>query len=184
MHHYGYIGEASPLWSLMAPPVNHSIQTSDIYILLNNNILTWQEALNKNMITIPFFSWNTSIQQYDLVYDKIIPRKGQWIFSIHECLLWSFNYERNFDTFLTTLEPQWNMISTPFDYPITLDRIQVIFNGSSYNWTEAVGNSIIDGNIFGWDSDTQSYVLVSFFEPEKSYWLYGYQSCILKKGRI
>jgi parallel beta-helix repeat protein len=180
IHPYGLITNLSPGWSLFGLPMNLTVFISDITIFHNYTFLTWQEAIDQGIILVPLFPWNTSTQQYDINDDVIIPGTGQWMYAMEDCELWTFNYERNYDTLLTSVEPQWNMVSTPFDYPIFLDDVLVYSNGSSYNWTEAVSNSIIDGNTFGWDSTTQSYVIASQFEPGEAYWMYAYYPCILK----
>ena len=176
MHPFGLITELPYGWSFFSLPTNISINFSDIIVLHNDNFLTFQEAVDEGIISPFLFMWDRLLQRYDFTND-IIPGYGYWIYTFEDCSLWTFNYERNFDDYISTLEPGWNVVGTEFDYPIS--KYDTLIN--NYTWTDAVGLGIISDVLFGWDKMAQSYTFEDSFEPGEACWMYAYQECVLKR---
>ena len=177
MHPFGLITELPHGWSFFSLPTNISINFSDILVLYNDNFLTFQEAVDEGIISPFIFTWDRVVQQYDFT-DEIIPGYGYWIYTFDDCSLWTFNYERNFDDYISTLESGWNVVGTEFDYPIS--KYYTLVN--NYTWTEAISLGIISDVLFGWDKMAQSYTFEDTFEPGEAYWMYAFQPCVLKRN--
>jgi parallel beta-helix repeat protein len=180
MHPYGLLCDVLPYWNFISIPTNHTIQPSNILILHNDTFYSYQQGLDNGLISPFFFSWNQTMQSYQ--FDtQFIPGKGYWIFSYEPCTFWTFTYERNLDTIITTLKPKWNMMSAPYDHPITKNMVTITSNNTEYTWSEAVTNHIISDTVFGWEAQNQTYVFASSFEPGKCYWMYAFEECVIKK---
>jgi len=89
------------------------------------------------------------------------------------------------DKQITTLEPNWNFVSIPFNQDMQKADVTVIYDDTEYTWPEATasnnptGSPLIDPNIFGWDRSGQTYELGSTFDPGYGYWVFSYQTCEL-----
>ncbi len=177
MHPFGLITELPYGWSFISLPTNISISFSDIIVLHDDNFLTFQEAVDEGIISPFLFMWDRVLQRYDFT-NEIIPGYGYWMYTFEDCSLWTFNYERNFDDYISTLESGWNVVGTEFDYPISEDDALV----NNYTWTQAVTNGLVSDYIFGWDRISQSYTFSSTFEPGEAYWIYAFEPCVLKRN--
>ena len=77
-------------------------------------------------------------------------------------------------------------MGVPYDQPVEKTTPIINYNGTDYNWTEAIdpaNGPLIDAFIFGWNrgSSGQTYQAVDSLEPGYSYWMYAYYSCTLKR---
>jgi hypothetical protein len=92
------------------------------------------------------------------------------------------------DDFISMLLPAWNMIGIPGSQGCSCDDMVVWYGESPCNWTEATSNAnpsgslLIDGNLFAWDRSAQAYDIHTSVLPGNAYWLYSYETCILKRG--
>jgi hypothetical protein len=126
----------------------------------------------------PFlFFWNRVSQSYEIV-EILDPGYGYWIYAYENCEIWTLYYERNFDDFISYLEPKWNSVGIEFDYDISKYDILV----DERTWSEAVSDGIISDYVFGWDRNMQTYTFSDTFQPGQAYWVYTYQPCTLKKA--
>ncbi|MCK5344771.1 MAG: hypothetical protein KAR20_15265, partial [Candidatus Heimdallarchaeota archaeon] len=77
----------------------------------------------------------------------------------------------------TIEEPEggWQLISEPVSSSIPLSSLTVIYNSTSYTWTDAVSAGIVDPNVFGWSGTLQTYTIASTIDPGQGYWLYAYR---------
>jgi parallel beta-helix repeat protein len=179
---YGLITELFQEWNFISIPINLSVNTSEIYVLYNNTFFTWQGAIDNNIILPFIYGWNHTVQSYQS-YDVIIPGYGYWIYSYHCCELWIFNYERNFDNYVTHLDSSWNIVGSSCGYPLNKDYIVVSYNGTEYNWTEATTGSdpILIDFIFNYNRTIQLYKESDELIPGYCYWMYAYKQCTLKR---
>ncbi len=179
MHPYGLLCDVSSYWNFLSIPMNHTLHPSDILILYNDTFYSYQQGIDKGIISPFFFSWNQNLQSYQ--FDtQFIPGKGYWIFAYKPCSFWTFSFERNINTIITALEPKWNMMSAPYDFPIDKNQVIITSNNTEYTWSEAVTNHIISDTVFGWDAQNQTYLFASSFEPGKCYWMFAFNECTLK----
>ncbi len=180
MHPYGLITELKHNWNFVSLPTNLSVNTSEIIVFYNDAFITWQEAIDNGIISQYIFGWNRTLQSYQFD-DTLIPGYGYWIYAPEDCELWTFNYERNLDGYITHLKADWNVLGSSCDYPLDKDILIINHNGSNYNWTEIVNMGIVSDFVFGWDNVGQSYLFSDTFDEGSCYWMFVYQECILKR---
>jgi len=90
-------------------------------------------------------------------------------------------------THITDLKEDWNIISLPFNQTVNKEEIIVTYDGSDYNWTQAVtndnptGGPILLSFVYDWDRDGQSYGFTDSLYPGFGYWMFVYYNCTLKK---
>jgi hypothetical protein len=78
-----------------------------------------------------------------------------------------------------SLQHQWNLISFSSNVSVDKTAIQVLYNFTNYNWTEAVSNGIVLNFLYGWNKTNQSYSLEDILKPGDGYWCWAYYSCTL-----
>jgi hypothetical protein len=176
MYPFGLITELSYGWNFISLPTNLSTEVNDIIVLYDNTFYTFQEAVDRGIISSFIFMWDRVLQSYDFT-NEIIPGYGYWIYAFDDCSLWTPNYKRNFDDYISTLEPKWNVVGITFDFPIS----KYLVMANNYTWNEAVTNGLISDYLFGWNRLMQSYIFTDTFEPGTAYWMYAYQNCVLKR---
>ena len=180
MHPYCLISELSDGWNFISLPVNLSSEKTNTLISHNEYFYNWSDAMSNNLLLPFIFGWNRAAQSYQFD-DTLIPGYGYWVYAYDDCELWTFNYERNFDDYITDVKSGWTVIGSSCDYPLEKESIIVNHNGTDYNWTDAVTAGIINDYVFGWDRSGQSYNFADTFIPGYAYWLYAYQECTLKR---
>jgi hypothetical protein len=99
------------------------------------------------------------------------------MFAYQPCTLWAIGMPVDEGDDVTSVKTNWNLVGAPFADSINLTDLMVTYLGTDYTWANAVTNTIIDGNVFGWNRATQSYFAASAFDPGDGYWLYAYQNC-------
>jgi parallel beta-helix repeat protein len=176
VHPHGLISELPVGWSFISLPTNFSTNVFDILVLFNDTFYSYRDAIDGGIISPYIFGWNRVTQSYDFV-DVLDPGYGYWVYAYENCSLWTLYYERNFDDFISVLEPGWNIIGVEFDYAVS--KYDILVDGRI--WSDAVSDSIISNYVFGWDRITQGYTFTDTFHPGNAYWVYAYQPCILKR---
>jgi parallel beta-helix repeat protein len=73
-------------WNLVSIPYRESIDKTDIIVNYNNTNLTWQQAVNAEIILGFVYSWNVNNQNYYLT-DVLNPGMGYWIYAYYDCML-------------------------------------------------------------------------------------------------
>lgn len=72
------------------------------------------------------------------------------------------------------IEANWNFISVPCNTPIAKTSITVRYGGTTYTWAEAVSNGFIIDAVYGWNTATQNYIIVTTLQPGQGYWCWAY----------
>ena len=166
----------SPQWNLISLPFNLTINLSAVQIKYDNVSYNWSEATTLNIISNSVFGWERQYQTYLLV-SHLTPGQGYWAYAYEPCEMWIQNISIHSDNFITAIKPNWNIISSPYNQPV--NKTNLLVNESS--WSNAVIAGLLDENVFGWDSTVQTYYLANTFNSGKAYWLYAYQSCVLRR---
>ncbi|MBU0496444.1 MAG: LamG domain-containing protein, partial [Candidatus Thermoplasmatota archaeon] len=78
----------------------------------------------------------------------------------------------------------WNMMSIPLNESIAKENLTVNVDGVNYSWQDAVDNGSVLDFVYGWNASTQVYLAVDVLEPGEGYWMYAYESCILKRQGV
>jgi len=82
-------------------------------------------------------------------------------------------------THISDLLDNWNFVSLLFNQSVGKPDLIVNYEGTNYNWSNAVSNGYISDYIFGWNRVSQGYEFVDTFEPGYGYWIYSYENCEL-----
>jgi hypothetical protein len=184
-------------WNFISVAANQTVSLlkQNISILYNNSTLTWTEAVtNANpsgspLIDQNMFSWDRINQSY-LVKDDFNAGNGYWLYSYEPCAIVFSNLSRSYNSLITSLEENWNIIGLPSNIMMNTTDIITTYNGSDYLWSNAstsnnpTGSPLIDSNIFGWDALTQAYYSSDQLQPGEAYWNYAYQQCKIKNPLI
>jgi len=166
-------------WNLISFPVNESINKTDIVVSYAGTNYSWNDAVTNNIIIGFIYGWNRTTQSYETI-DILDPGYGYWVYAYHDCNL-SFSSNITDDGYITALKQKWNIIGLPYKTSVAKENLTIYYNGVNYTWQEAVNNYIILGFIYGWDRNTQSYIISDDLDPGYGYWMYAYFDCILKK---
>lgn len=167
-------------WNFISFPFNQTIDKQNISIRYNQSSYDWQDAVNSDIISNYVFGWNRSLQSYTFS-DTIIPGEGFWVYSYENANIWAHS-NKPFEEYITTLNVDWNTVSIPYYQNQSKDILTVQNITDTFSWDEAVDVDIINDYIFGWNGSSQSYSFSDTFIPGQAYWLYAYQSCILKRN--
>jgi len=177
---YNYNISLKQQWNFISLPVNESINKNNITINYLGVNYSWNDAVSNGYILNFIYVWNTTYQNYENT-DIIHPGQGCWIYSYHDCDIW-ISSNANSDNYITSLSTIWNIIGLPFNSFVFVENIDVLYNGTYYNWQDAVNNSIVLGFIYRWNTTYQNYENVNILIPGQGYWSYAYHQCILIKG--
>jgi len=170
------ITNLSSNWNLISLPFNQTIDKINIIIHQLNNNYTWSEAVLNDYISDYLFGWSRTGQSYTFS-DVLNPGEGYWLYSYVDCELWIESFIPVYDDYITDFETSWNIMSVPYDQ--TVNKTDILINDMA--WNDAVTAGIINGYVFGWDRDGQSYTFADTFIPGYAYWMYAYQECTLKR---
>jgi hypothetical protein len=77
---------------------------------------------------------------------------------------------------ITDLINKWNFVSSPVNQTVDKTNLFVKYNGSEYNWSEAVANGYVVQFIYGWNRSAQNYEESGVLEPGEGYWMYAYDN--------
>ena len=175
----GHISLLDENWNLIGLPFNQTMLKDNLIINYEAADYSWSDAVSMGLVSNYIFGWDRDSQSY-IFADILEPGYGYWIYAFDVCELKAPVFNLNFDGTITTLSNNWNIVSCPTNVLIDKASTMVNYNGVDYTWSEAVTNNIINGYIFGWDSDVQSYTFSDVFAPGQSYWVYSYHPCSLK----
>lgn len=82
------ITELKEGWNIIGYPNQGTISKYDISIIYNDETYNWTEAVNQMIIIHFIYSWNNEKRYYDFS-DELEGGYGYWMFSWHDCELWS-----------------------------------------------------------------------------------------------
>ena len=71
---------------------------------------------------------------------------------------------------------KWNFVSLPINQSVNKNDLFVIYSGSRYTWSEAVGYGYVLQFIYGWNRTTHSYNGTNILYPGEGYWIYVYHN--------
>jgi len=167
-------------WNFMSIPFNKSIDKTITNISYNNTNYNWSDAVTAEIINEYVFGWNRSSQSY-IFADNFDPGYGYWLYAHEVCELYieTFNVSTDSDSYISDVNASWNIVGIPSTYSVEKVNLTVIYNGSEYNWDEAVSNGTVNNFIFGWSRTWQSYTFNDSLEPGHCYWIYSYEDCTL-----
>jgi hypothetical protein len=187
-----YLGDIQSRWNFISVPFNKTIDKTQLFVYYNGTDYNWTEATdpaNGPLIDSFIFGWNrgTGGQTYQAV-DALEPGYGYWMYAYSDCELWARGLSDIItDNYVTGLDVNWNIMGIPYDLPVDKNTLIISYNGTDYNWTEAIdpaNGPLVDTFIFGWNRggpSGQTYQAVDTLEPGYSYWMYAYYPCILKR---
>ena len=167
-------------WNFMSLPFNQSVDKNDLVIKHEDEEFSWSDAVNNGYVNDYIFGWNRFSQGYEFA-DTLVPGYGYWIFAYEPCEVLSPDLKDNFEEYITVVEPNWNIVGIPNSLSFDKTDLIVNYDGTDYNWINAVANGYIADNIFGWDRAGQSYSFSSILQNGYCYWLYAYYTCTLKQ---
>jgi hypothetical protein len=187
-----YLGNIEGRWNFISVPFNKTIDKTQLFVYYNGTDYNWTEATdpaNGPLIDSFIFGWNrgTGGQTYQAV-DALEPGYGYWMYAYSDCELWARGLSNiTTDNYVTGLDVNWNIMGIPYDQSIEKNTLIIRYNGTDYNWTEAIdpaNGPLVDAFIFGWNRggpSGQTYQAADSLEPGYSYWMYSYYPCILKR---
>ena len=176
-----------PGWNFVSVPFNQTITKTNLRVRYGINEYNWSEAVNEGIILSTIYDWNRTMQGYNLT-DILNPGEGYWIYAYSECEIWATELGPMVtDGYITSLKHKWNIIGAPINQPINKTSLLVTYYGEDYNWTQATtsenptGSPLILGFIYDWNRQINGYQLSDYLNPGYAYWMYAYQTCILKQ---
>jgi hypothetical protein len=163
-------------WNFITLPFNQTINTTNLNIKFNGDTYNWSEALSEGLILPSIFAWDRNAQGYILT-NLLIPGYGYWMYAYQECELWATGLCSMLTTnYVTSLVNHWNVFGIPINQLINKTTLLFLFDGITYNWTEATttqnptGAPLVLKDIFGWHrQQPQGYFLADVLEPGISY---------------
>jgi hypothetical protein len=75
----------------------------------------------------------------------------------------------------------WNLIGTPFTFPVDWNSVSVLFNGTAYRLEDAVRQNILKGGLIGYANGDYYFQIApqGQLQPFNGYWVQALQDCIL-----
>jgi len=168
-------------WNLVSLPLNESVHKDSLIVNYLGVNYTWQQAVDNSTILAFIYRWDVTNQNYEYT-NVFLPGECYWMYAYGNCTIWITSKINDDDDLITDLFEEWNLIGLPFNRPVGKNNITIAYNGTDYNWQQAVDNGIVLGFIYRWVDTTQDYVLTDVLIPGKGFWIYAYYSCVLKKG--
>jgi hypothetical protein len=188
----GHITSLQQDWNLFSLPFNYSINLDQLSFLYDGTEYSWDESIAEHIIYGVIYDWDRTKQRYNYYYelsDALYPGRGYWIISHEECeLRYNISYsgspvEAPTGNYIATLKENWNCFGLPFNHSVALEQICVVYDGTEYNWTEAIDAHIIYGVIYDWNRSEQQYHylyhLTDELNPGYGYWIISCQECEL-----
>jgi len=170
-------------WNLISLPLNETVNKDRLIVNYLGVNYTWQQAVENSTVLTFIYRWDVTNQNYEYT-NVFYPGECYWLYSYYNCTLWVSTKTSDNDNFITNLYDEWNLVGLPFNRHINKNNLTVFYNGTNYNWQQAVDNNIVIGFIYGWVENTQGYELTDLLVPGKGFWIYSYKNCILKEGGI
>jgi len=174
-------------WNLISITFNESVDKTNIIVSYEENNYTWREAVTNGYILEFIYRWNATTQNYETV-DTLQPGKGYWMYAYNKFELFTYGLTGiPTDDYITDIPIEWNMVGLPDDEPVEKQNLSILYNGTFYGWDNATtsnneeGEPLILGFIYGWNSTSQNYETIDVLLPGKSYWMYAYYDCTLRR---
>ncbi len=179
-------------WNFISLPFNQTISKNNLVVIYQGTEYTWAEAVAAGHVVEYIFQWNTSSEPNPGTYQPtniLTPGRGYWMFAYNTCNIWATDLNPMVSgNYITGLSMQWNIFGIPVYQSIDKTTLIVNYLGVDYTWTQATTNQnptnmpIVIGTLFGWTRTTpQGYILSDILNAGYGYWIYAYQSCILKR---
>ena len=165
-------------WNLFSIPTNQTYNLSDIVVQVGLTNYSWSDAVSNTIVDGNVYVWDRVSQGYDFV-SILEPGDGYWIYVYEPCILWINSIPVESDNMITSVEEDWNLVGMPGLNSVNFTDVMITYGTTDYTWADAVSNTIIDGNVYAWDRDSQGYIFADAFETGDSGWLYAYDSCDL-----
>jgi hypothetical protein len=192
VHHFKVIASMMPSevtytvslgeeWNFVSFPVNESVGKSDITVRYLGVNYSWQDAVTGGIIINIIYGWSTTLKNYDMS-DVFNPGFGYWVYAYETCNLSITIAAINDDTYISSLQQEWNLIGLPFTTPVNKQDLIVVYDGSEYSWQNAISAGYVMNSVYGWSPSVKNYVISDVLDPGTAYWMYAYANCILKKG--
>ncbi len=175
-----HITTISSNWNFVSLPFNLSMDKTSLVIKHGDCYYTWSQAATNSVVSDYLFGWSRSSQSYTFA-DTLEPGYGYWVYAYEPCEFWIENTTLVYDTYITDVEQNWNIISVPYDQSVNKANIIVEYLGTDYTWSEAVTMGLVSNYLFGWNRVSQSYGFADSLMPGYAYWMYAYQPCMLKR---
>jgi len=171
-------------WNLISIPYSEPIQKTSIIVRYSGNNYTWDQAVTNGYILSVLYDWDRTGQQYadPSSTTTLLPGRGYWCWAYYDCEFFIWSDAVDPTGHITDLKSKWNIMGLPYETPLPITDLLVVYNGNTYTWNQAVANQIILGFVYGWDRTTQVYTLETAFNPDYGYWMYAYHDCVLKKA--
>ena len=166
-------------WNFISFPFNQSIEKQNISIRVDKTSYDWQSAVLAGIISDYIFGWDRSSQSYSFS-NSVKAGHGFWMYAYEDAEIQAHS-TKPVDVYITTLSEEWNTIGLPYYQNQSKDGVMVQNSSAVFTWSQAVTSELINNYMFGWDSMSQSYSFSDTFIPGNAYWLYAYQSCVLKR---
>jgi len=178
-----HIANLSSGWNFVSVPFNQSIDTTNTTINCNGTEYNWTEAIISGVVSQYIFGWNRVGGGYTFE-DALEPGYGYWMYVYYDCEFLALGVNTNPDTYITDIESGWNIVGVPDDQNVGKTDFVIYYNGTEYNWTEAIISGVVNQYIFGWNSAGGGYIFADILEPGCGYWMYAYYSCIILRSEI
>ena len=75
----------------------------------------------------------------------------------------------------------WNLIGSPFTFPVDFNSVSVLYRGTSYRLEEAIAQNIVKGALVGYAQGDYFFQIApqGQFQPFNGYWIKALQDCVL-----
>jgi len=174
-------------WNYISLPFNETITSANLFVIYQGQNYPWSEAVIQGIVMDTLYDWQRSSQAY-VITSILKSGHGYWMYAFHDCEIWATNLDPVVsNTYITHLIIGWNAFGAPCNQVITNTSLIINWGGLDYSWSEATSNDngygapLVMKDMFGWDRNTQAYVMVTSLNPGSSYWIYSYQNCDLKR---
>ena len=165
-------------WNLVSVHFNQTVNLTDVVVQVGSTNYTWSEAVSNTIIDGNVYRWDRVAQTYVSTME-FQPGESYWLYCYQPCTLWAENITMEFDSTITSVEQDWNLIGSPCLEAVNLSDVMVTYSNMDYTWAEAISNTIIDGNVYNWDRFSQTYISIQTLNPGEGYWMYAYECCDL-----
>ena len=102
--------------------------------------------------------------------DSLVPGRGYFLGSMSDRRLSIFG-RPSADTVLLPLDPGFALVSNSGPKAVALSDLAFVYDGTIQPYAGAVGDGIIGNGLFGFNPNTNSYVLSDSLQPWQAYWI-------------
>ena len=176
-----HIANLSSGWNFISVPFNQSIGKINTTINYNGTEYNWTEAIISGVVNQYVFGWSRVGGGYTFE-DVLEPGYGYWMYAYCDCELLALGINIDPDSYITDIESGWNILGVPFDQNVGKTDLVIYYNGTEYNWTEAIISGVVNQYLFGWNSIGGGYIFADILEPGCGYWMYAYYGCVVMRS--